>query len=93
MFDLNKERHNYNTRHKHDMQINTGNGNLFIHFLAFMAYKYGIIYPTKIELMYHMHALRTYQNRTYKTMIYCIEYDKTLYYRLSYIYHHPTYII
>ena len=43
--------------------------------------------------MYNMNALRTYHNRTYKTMIYCIEYNKTLYYRLSSIYHHPTYII
>ena len=58
-------------------------GKLFLNFLSFMVYKYGIIYPKTFELMYHMHALRTYQNRTYKTMIYCIEYDKTLHYRLS----------
>ena len=76
LFALNNERHNYNTRHNHDLQINTGNGELVYKFLAFMVYKYGIIYPKN-----HMHALRTYQNRTYKTMIYCKEYDKTLYYR------------
>ena len=52
-------------------------GKLFINFLAFME-----SYITK-NVMYHMHALRTYQNRTYKIMMYSIEYDKTLDYRLS----------
>ena len=79
---LNNERHNYNTRHSHDLQISTGNGDIFYKLFSL----YGVQiwnHINKIELMYHMHALRTYQNCTYKTMMYCIEYDKTLYYRLS----------
>ena len=69
LFALNNERHNYNTRHNHDLKINTGNEELFINVLVFMVYTYGIIYRTKFQLMYDMLGLRTYQNLIYKTMI------------------------
>ena len=59
LFALNNERHNYNTRQTHDLQINAGRVKLFISFLAFMGYIYGIIYPEKFQLMYHTLVLKT----------------------------------
>ena len=35
MFALNNERPNYNTRHNHDLQINTGNGELVYKLFSF----------------------------------------------------------
>ena len=35
LFALNNERHNYNTGHNHDLQINTGNGDLFYKLFGF----------------------------------------------------------
>ena len=35
LFALNNERHNYNPRHNHDLQINTGNGDLVYKLFSF----------------------------------------------------------
>ena len=35
LFALNNERHNYNTRHNHDLQINTGNGEIVYKLFCF----------------------------------------------------------
>ena len=35
LFALNNERHNYNTRHNHDLQINTGNGEIVYKLFSF----------------------------------------------------------
>ena len=71
LFSLNNERQNCNTRHNHDLQINTGNGELVYKLFSFHGVQIWIHISKKIELIYHnMHALRTYQKRTYKTMIY-----------------------
>ena len=53
IFALNNERHNYNTRQTHDLQINAGRGEIVISLLAFMWYIYGIVYTTiPIEVSY-----------------------------------------
>ena len=62
LFALNNERHNYNTRHNHDLQINTGKGEIVYKLFSFFSF----------QLRYNMHVLRTYQNLIYKTMIYCM---------------------
>ena len=35
LFSVNNERHNYNTRHNHDLQINTGNGEIVYKLVSF----------------------------------------------------------
>ena len=35
LFALNNERHNYNTRHNHDLQINTGKGEIVYKLFSF----------------------------------------------------------
>ena len=35
LFAVNNERHNYNTRHNHDLQINTGNGEIVYTLVSF----------------------------------------------------------
>ena len=44
LFALNNERHNYNIRNNHDLQINTGNGEL--------VYNIVIIYINRIDVSY-----------------------------------------
>ena len=57
LFAVSNERHNYNTRHNHDMQINAGNGKIVYTLVSFRVY--GIKYPKKIKLMYHTHVSKT----------------------------------
>ena len=35
LFSVDNERHNYNTRHNHDLQINTGNGEIVYKLVSF----------------------------------------------------------
>ena len=47
LFALKSERHNYNTRQTHDLQINAGRGEIVYNCLVIMMYIYGIIYLKK----------------------------------------------
>ena len=40
LFTLNNESHNYNTRQTHDLQINSGRGEIVYKLLAIMGYTY-----------------------------------------------------
>ena len=53
LFALNNERHNYNTRHNHDLQINTGNGELVYKLFSFHGVQIWNHISKKIELMYN----------------------------------------
>ena len=52
LFSVGNERHNCNTRHNQDMQINTGNGEIVYKLVR-------IINPKKFQLINHTHVLRT----------------------------------
>ena len=61
-FALKSERHNYNTRQTHDLQINAGRGgglNVYKLFSYHGVHIWNHISIKKIRLMYHMLVLRT----------------------------------
>ena len=59
LFVVNNERHNCNTRHNHDLQINAGNGEIvYKHVNCYGVHIWNHI-SKKIQLMYHTHVLRT----------------------------------
>ena len=59
LFSVNNERHNYNTRHNHDLQINTGNGEIVYKLVSFHGVHVWNHISKKFQLMYHTHVLRT----------------------------------
>ena len=59
LFSVNNERHNYNTRHNHDLQINTENGKILYKLVSFHGVHIWNHIPQKIQLMCHTHVLRT----------------------------------
>ena len=59
LFSVNNERQNYNTRHNHDLQINTGNGEIVYKLVSFHGVHIWNHISKKFRSMYHTHVLRT----------------------------------
>ena len=53
IFALNNERHNYNTRQTHDLQINTGRGEIVYKLFNFHGVHILNHISQKVQLMYH----------------------------------------
>ena len=64
LFAVNNKRHNYNTRHNHDLQINTGNGEIVYKLVSF----HGVHIFLRAKLLVSCWSLQHYGCFYYKIL-------------------------